>query len=180
MKIRPLLLTAAGLLLLCAEPSLIAAPPPQSAPAKPLTRADIERLPIVPEARAELIVKLGPKDVPARLLAAREYLHAPRDTPQNVASAKRHLDEALKLAPNRIDVLALAGDVALRRNQPAEALDYYQRAVRLSPEDASLQVRLGAARQRTGDAKGADAAYDAYRRIRQLPPLERGESRASP
>jgi predicted Zn-dependent protease len=170
---------AASLLCLHFTAVEAAAAPRSDATAKARTRAEIAKLPIAPETRAELIVQSDPKDVQSRLDAAQAYLHAARDTPQNLAAAERHLSELLKLAPNNFDALLLVGDVAMRRNQPLLAVSHYQDAARIKPEHAGTQLRLGEALRRAGDIKGSDTAFDAYRRLNHLPPLTRTKSATS-
>lgn len=158
---------------LLVEADILAASPPrqEAPPTVAQRRAEIVKMPLPAESRAEFLVQLNPTDVPTRLEAARAYLSAARDTPQNVQAAQRHLGEILKLDPNNFEGLLLAGDTAVRQGQTAVAASYYRNAVRVNPNNAGAQLRLGGALERLGDIDGADAAYGAYRQLNQLPPL---------
>jgi adenylate cyclase len=48
--------------------------------------------------------------------------------------------QAEKLAPHFAQLLRTAGLVHLMRSEPAEAIDYYQRAIRLSPVDPEMPI----------------------------------------
>ncbi len=56
------------------------------------------------------------------------------------AEFRRVLDQA----PDNLVALRLMGDLSVRREQPAEARSYYERALRLNPRDQETQERLAA------------------------------------
>ena len=55
-------------------------------------------------------------------------------------------DEALKLKPDEVQLLAGKGDALLKASRPGEAEAVYRHALRISPDDARIATQLAAAR----------------------------------
>lgn len=65
------------------------------------------------------------------------------------------------LGPEIKDAIAysLVGDVSMKQGNPNPAIDAYQQAIKLSPQDGSLNLRLGKALLARGDAEPAITAF---------------------
>lgn len=96
----------------------------------------------------QLIERLPQNPVGFRVLGA-TWLR--RNEPQKALDAvlpglKRHPDDA--------PMLSIAGEAALKLNQPNDAAGYFQRASRLSPENSRPRTGLGLSRIAAGDTSG--------------------------
>jgi len=95
----------------------------------------------------------------------------------NIAAAVRAYREALARAPNDpVALNNLAWLLALGAGAAEEALDLARRAVALLPQDPAVATTLAQALAATGDAAGAEAAFD--RAIALAPTAERHYRRA--
>lgn len=63
-------------------------------------------------------------------------------------------DEALKLKPDDPDVLLAKGEALLKAGKPADALQTYQRARQVAPDDAKVTAQLAAAQSQRQAALG--------------------------
>jgi Flp pilus assembly protein TadD len=73
---------------------------------------------------------------PAHVTLGRLALNQP-----DVARAEAHLEAALKLGDAEVEVLCLLAAAVERQGRTAEALDLYQRAIRLDPERAQAAAK---------------------------------------
>jgi len=89
-------------------------------------------------AAAEQALRLDPDGPQGHAALARYYATIPK----NPVEAKRHLDEALRLAPENPEYLALAGYVERMAGRYEEALAHTQQALRLDPRSVSTASRL--------------------------------------
>jgi len=80
---------------------------------------------------------------------------------QQLDLAVASFERALSIAPDQIDFLANLGLVLLKKNQPAEALPFLQKAVALNPEHAGYHNTLGNA---LADLGQLDDAVENYRK----------------
>jgi len=60
----------------------------------------------------------------------------------SLEEAEAEFRRVLDQAPDNLVALRLMGDLSVRRDQPAEARSYYERALRLNPRDQETQDRL--------------------------------------
>ncbi|HJU08008.1 MAG TPA: sulfotransferase [Rhodanobacteraceae bacterium] len=104
----------------------------------------------LPRAAARLLER-------ARTEIARRQFDAARDS----------LAHALALAPDCVEVLALAGIVAQARNSHARAVELLRRAQSFEPADPRIEMALGISLFEQGDA---DAAVTALQRATELAP----------
>jgi tetratricopeptide (TPR) repeat protein len=81
--------------------------------------------------------------------------------------AERHLDAALRLAPDHFAAHDNRGVLLARQNRFTEAVVSFQNAVELNPQSAATWQNLAAALVRTGEA---DRAIDALRQVIRLDP----------
>ncbi len=72
--------------------------------------------------------------------------------------ARDAFELALAFMPDSVRALAGIGRLA-RNAAPVEALQYYRRALELSPQDPVLHFECGLAHNRHGDTRAAQAAY---------------------
>jgi len=93
----------------------------------------------------QLIDRLPQNPVGYRVLGA-TYLR--RNDPQKALDAVK---PGLKQHPDDAPMLAIAGEAALKLNQPKDAAGYFQRASQLSPEAAQPRTGLGLSRIAAGD-----------------------------
>jgi tetratricopeptide (TPR) repeat protein len=77
-----------------------------------------------------------------------------------------HLDEALKLlqeqvdlAPDRADMRLALANVQMKAGKAKDAVGNYQKVVEKNPTSAEMYVHLGEAKRDSGDLNGAIAAY---------------------
>jgi tetratricopeptide (TPR) repeat protein len=89
-------------------------------------------------AAAEQVVRLDPAGPKGHVAMARYSLSIKKDA----AEAKRQLDQALRLAPENPEYLALAGAVERTAGRWEEALAHTQQALRLDPRSVSAATRL--------------------------------------
>lgn len=71
--------------------------------------------------------------------------------------AQRHAEAAAKLAPGNPNVLDTLGVILLRRNQSADALGVFEKAVQAAPERADIQVNYAEALLASGNRDKAQA-----------------------
>jgi tetratricopeptide (TPR) repeat protein len=62
----------------------------------------------------------------------------------SLVEAEAEFRRVLDQAPDNLVALRLLGDLSVRRDEPAEARTYYERALRLNPGDQETQERLAA------------------------------------
>jgi predicted Zn-dependent protease len=74
---------------------------------------------------------------------------------RDLEGAQRVLDELLAAAPEAPDLNYFVGDVLLARDQPANAIPFLEKAVRLEPDAAHAQGALGRAYALVGRAVDA-------------------------
>lgn len=84
---------------------------------------------------------------------------------QNGLEATRDLNSALQRFPASAKLHAVAGMAAYANGRNAEAVTYYEQAVRLDPNAADFRAALGDVYVATGSFDKASAAYDAAIRI---------------
>ena len=89
-------------------------------------------------AAAEQALRLDPDGPQGHAALTRYHLNISR----NPVEAKRHLDEALRLAPDNPEYLSLAGVVERTAGRWEEALAHTQQAYRLDPRSVSIVTRL--------------------------------------
>lgn len=131
-------------------------------------------------------VELGPRDAfvhtayGCALLARRQLAEAEHELAQSrsldpqYANARTHMvnlriaqgrlddaqaevDAMLDIEPDSISALAIAGVLAMTRNEAARALARYRRICELAPEHPNAHASLAAAQGFAGDTAGADA-----------------------
>ena len=78
----------------------------------------------------------------------------------SVEEAGKDLDQALKLAENDSDALALQSIVAVARNENDKALSLARRSVSADPKSSSAQIALSYAQQAAFDLEGARASLE--------------------
>jgi len=71
-------------------------------------------------------------------LALRTAGHAVSDLARDYGHAQLALERAVRINPNSFEVLTSAGWVDLHRGEPATAIDFLERAMRLSPLDPEM------------------------------------------
>jgi tetratricopeptide (TPR) repeat protein len=79
----------------------------------------------------------------------------------SVEAARKDLEQALSLAPNDSDALALETIVSVVGNQPDKAVDAAKRAVAGAPKSATALIAQSYARQAKFDLEGARASLEA-------------------
>ncbi len=89
-------------------------------------------------AAAEQALRLAPDGPEGHAALARYQLSIQRNT----VEAKRHLDEALRRAPDNPEYLSLAGVIERTAGRWEEALAHTQQALRLDPRSVSVATRL--------------------------------------
>lgn len=90
------------------------------------------------------------------------YLNLVRALADNgaMAQAVTVADDALKRFGDNVDVVSVRGELCLRQGDPAGAIQFYQRALALSPNSAVVHNSLGVAFARSGNDGEAIAHYD--------------------
>jgi Flp pilus assembly protein TadD len=131
----------------------------------------VDRTAVNPAARHERRLLLRPNDKKAHLNAARSYLALAQGADSHLSDAARHVEAVLKDQPRDFEALMLAGEVANRKGQYAEAAMHYQNAAQVNSTSAEAQLALGGVLDRIGDTGGSDAAYRRFRALSGLPPL---------
>ncbi len=87
---------------------------------------------------------------------ARAYLAMHEFSAGNHEAAQRYIDQLLSLAPDDLDVLVLAAENRLQLKDPDGALTYYERAERVKPGTAEVQLGYGwVAAMKGDDARAA-------------------------
>jgi cytochrome c-type biogenesis protein CcmH len=103
-----------------------------------------------PEAKAayERVLKLAPND--ATSLADYADVLAVTNDRKLEGEPLKLIERALKLDPDNLKALTLAGTAAFRRGEYARAVDYWDHAVRVGPADSTMveSARNGAAEAR--------------------------------
>ncbi len=124
-------------------------------------------IPNIPGATASVIVflRLADKQLLFRrpggqfVLApkpAKEIQHALKDLQSGrIASARKHAEKALKLAPGNPYVQYVMGMTFMLSNQFAQAKPYLENSVSIDPGEAPSLAALGTARLQLGDVLGA-------------------------
>ncbi len=74
---------------------------------------------------------------------------------RNYPAAIENLDRAIATAPDFADALYARGLIALQQNQPAQAKEFFKKAVAANPQNGDSYIGLGTALLRDGDAQGA-------------------------
>jgi predicted O-linked N-acetylglucosamine transferase (SPINDLY family) len=78
----------------------------------------------------------------------------------SLEEARRLCREALDLQPRHIGALQLLGVIALQNNEPAQALEALNEAVRIEPRSAAIQNNHGTASYMLGHFEAASASYE--------------------
>ncbi|MFV8752630.1 tetratricopeptide repeat protein [Nannocystaceae bacterium ST9] len=86
-------------------------------------------------------------------------------TSMRLRTAKKLYLRALRLEPERVDVLEGLGAVYFEQGKYAKAASYYERAVRGSSHDADLHIALGDAYLEMQDGDRALAQYEKAKRL---------------
>jgi TolB-like protein/tRNA A-37 threonylcarbamoyl transferase component Bud32 len=89
-------------------------------------------------AAAEQALRLDPNGPQGHAALARYHVAVTK----NLVEAKRHMDEALRLAPNNPEYLSQAGVIERTAGRWEEALAYAQQALRLDPRSPNSAIRL--------------------------------------
>jgi tetratricopeptide (TPR) repeat protein len=101
-------------------------------------------------ARAEMMVKLRPGDSRERTKLARALVVANRPD-----EAMRELELTIISDPNYADAYYVMGTIHTSRNDSANAVKAFSRAVELNPNDAKAQTNLGWVLLASGNAEAA-------------------------
>ncbi|GER00965.1 cytochrome c-type biogenesis protein CycH [Iodidimonas gelatinilytica] len=105
----------------------------------------------------------GTKSAPAPSATAIAQ-SATADGGPDIATLLDQLEARLKDQPDRLDGWVLLGRTAFRADQPQRAVRAYTQAVRLAPDDAELQARLGEALISVAEGRITPAADLAFAR----------------
>ncbi len=97
------------------------------------------------------VVGQRPNDIPARLARARTRMWSDDDD-----GAQEDLLSVLRLAPANTDALMGLGDLRRKQLRTAEALQLYEQARLLAPDDAELARAVNTAAQQTGEILRAE------------------------
>jgi tetratricopeptide (TPR) repeat protein len=128
-----------------------AAPAVASAPARP-------QPPPLDEAKVEAFVAVAdrdPSNAPARVQLGNLYFDAER-----YEDAIKWYAEALKLAPNDVNVSTDLGVSYYYTNEPDRALEQFERSLKLDPKHVKTWLNVGVVRAfGKQDLKGAEAAW---------------------
>lgn len=90
--------------------------------------------------------------------------------PDDREAARRAISEALRLDPEDASSHALAGKIALDAEQPAEAVEQLNEAIRLKPNLTEAHYSLSIAYKKLGRQEQARAELDLLRRLREQNP----------
>lgn len=105
---------------------------------------------------------------PPSPLAARMWRRASAQWEQEqFDAAAQSCANVLALDPTHTDALRMLGSIAQQRGDAATAIDCFQRAMAIGPDDAGLRINLGIALYERGDS---DAALTHLRRATELVP----------
>jgi Flp pilus assembly protein TadD len=131
----------------------------------------------LPEAiKAERRLLGKPGDHKMRIEAARAHLAKGADQPTNVDAAQTHVRAVLAENSQDVEALLLAGQTSLLKNDLQGAARYYRAATLAAPNNATAFLGLGDALTRLRDEPGANAAFERYRALRGMPPLQKTEN----
>ncbi len=100
-----------------------------------------------------------PNDVPATLELGRIYLAAGRSDPELLNRARDKADEVLAHDKSNVDALLLAGSASTGLHAYDYALEIFQRATRIAPENIDVWIALGYARMSRGDNHVAEQTF---------------------
>ncbi len=98
-------------------------------------------------------------------------VYAGTDKAAGTRAARRAADAALSLNPDQVDALAVSAALAFERREYANAVEQFQRAIRLAPSNAQAHQWFGGALRTLGYI---DQALAATRRAVELNPLAGG------
>ena len=115
----------------------------------------------------ETAVTLGAADPAAYYYLASAIMHA---APEEVASADRAIQEALRLDPKDAYVQSLAGRIAYTRKDYPTALEHLHTAIRIWPEMVEARQTLSATYRALGDREKSAAELKEIVRIKQANP----------
>lgn len=128
----------------------------------------------LPEAiKAERRLLRKPDDRKMRIEAAKAHLAKGADQPTNVDAAHTHALAVLAENPQDVESLLLAGQTSLLKNDLPGAVRYYRAATLAAPDNATAFLGLGDALTRLRDEPGANAAFERYRALKGMPPLQK-------
>jgi tetratricopeptide (TPR) repeat protein len=78
-----------------------------------------------------------------------------------------HLRRALVLNPNYADAYFQLGNLDMEQHKYDEAIEYYERALKISADSANIHYRLGQASARAGDQTRAQEEFAIFERLRK-------------
>jgi tetratricopeptide (TPR) repeat protein len=101
--------------------------------------------------------RLSPSEIDAALKAAHASLEA-----GDLQAAWDKYHQILITDPSHVEALTHLGVILMGSNRPDEALDLYDRALRLNPQYAHALFDKGQALKERGDAKGATEMFQRF------------------
>jgi len=105
----------------------------------------------------EELARIHPRNLDVWVNLAAAAMHT-----GDYTAVKRHLDRALKLAPNSAQAMINMGNYYARQNQPGEAQQWFAKAVAVDPHDHLAHIGLGIQSVRLGQIdKGLRHAREA-------------------
>lgn len=126
----------------------------------------------VEAARASMsrALEVAPEFTPAHMALGNSYMFV---EPRDLATAQRHMEEAVRLAPNEPGPHDLLGDVYRAQGQLEQAAEQYTRVAELDPDAGNGYQQRGHVHSFLGNYEQARADYDAAIE------LEKGNAKAS-
>lgn len=105
-------------------------------------------------------LRSNPHSADAKLGLAQSY-----EILGKLQDASRYAGEVLQANPNDGQALLLLGRIRTREENWSSARDAFRAAVQADPRNPSAHLGLGNALSRLGDAAGAEAEFDTFRRL---------------
>jgi len=115
----------------------------------------------------ETAVALGAQDPAAYYYLSTAITHA---TPEDLESAQKAIEEALKLDPNDAYIQSQAGKIAYAKKDYPKALEHLNAAIRLWPEMVEARQTLSAVYRALGEREKSAAELKEIVRIKQANP----------
>jgi Flp pilus assembly protein TadD len=132
------------------------AQPPSRAEAKPVDLREVAR-------QQELEARKQPKKAAPKVKAARAY-----EATGDVEASRAAASEALAREGNNVEAMQVLARLAAREENWEVAVTQLRRAAQLDPNNAQTQLALGQALEKLGDQAGSDAAYSAFRFLKEM------------